>query len=426
MARDRSDHIDTLIGVAAERGIITADQRDALGALRAELQRAPAAAVEAGRGFNSVTVAYAIGAILVAFGSAWFLADRWDKLGPWGVLAVAAAYASLLIASSAWLERRNFRHASAIALMLAVTLVPVPVWSVEVLTGFWPAGAQSDWLSDSNQWMAVCWVIIDLATLLAALVAMRRRPSVALTIPMAAVSWLLCLQMTRAVAGEYLTGSLSQWLFMVDGLMVCLIAGEVDRWQSRARVDGRGLDGDYAFFFWLVGLTTFAIAYMAVWARAGAGRHLMLVVALILVALSLALRRRTHLVFGLLGLFGYLAYLALDAFRNYLSLPVILGTLGVVLILATVWVQRRFPRLVERVNAERRGSVLPAMVTRGPAILALGIALLSIPELREEMEQQAFSRRVHILRMHSGSARLPKNSIVIPRREATRDPGSLR
>jgi hypothetical protein len=278
------------------------------------------------------------------------------------------------------------------------------------MTGFWPAGAQSDWLNDSNQWMAVCWVVIDLVTLLAALVAMRRRPSVALTIPLAAVSWGLCLHLTRAVAGEYLTGSLAQWLFVADGLVVCLIAGEVDRWQSRVRSEGRGPDGDYAFFFWLVGLTTFAVAYMAVWSRAGAGRHVMVVVALILVALSLALRRRTHLVFGLLALFGYLAYLALDAFRDYLSLPVILGTLGVLLILATVWVQRRFPRLVERVNAERGRTMLPAMVTRGPVILALGIALLSITTLGEEMEQQAFSRRVQILRMHSGSARLPRGT----------------
>lgn len=405
MTPSHSDQVGTLIDVAAERGIVTAAQRDVLRALSAELRRAPDAPVEAARGLNSVTVAYAIGAILVVFASVWFLADRWDALGPWGVLLFAAVYAGLLIGSSIWLERRGYRQASAIALMLAVALAPVAAWSLEVITGFWPAGVQSSWLDDSNQWMSVCWVIVDLTTLLAALLAARRRPSVALTIPMAVMLWGLWLHTSRAVAGEYLVGSLDRWLFLANGLMVCMVAGEVERRQISAGSSEQGREGDYAFFFWLVGLFAFAVAYMGIWARAGVWRHSMVVVALMLVVLSLFLKRRTHLAFGLLGLFGYLSYLALDVFRQYLSLPAILGTLGILLIVATVWIQRRFPRLVERVNAERGSATLRPMVTRAPLILALGIALLSITDVKDDMEQYAFSRRVQILRQHSGSAR---------------------
>ena len=242
-------------------------------------------------------------------------------------------------------------------------------------------------------------------TLLAALLAFRWRPSVVLTIPMTVMLWGLWLHLSRAVAGESLVGSLDRWLFVANGLFVCLVAGEVDRWQVRARSLGRGREGDFAFFFWLGGLFAFAIGYMSIWGHPGAWRHLMVVVALILVTLSLFLRRRTHLAFGLLGIFGYLGFLALDVFREYLSLPAILATLGVLLILTTVWIQRRFPRLVERVNAEREGVILPPMVTRGPFILAFGIALLSITDVKEDMEQQAFRQRLQVLRQHSGSAR---------------------
>jgi hypothetical protein len=404
MTPSHPDQVATLLGVAAERGLITAGQRDVLDALSAELQSAPATPVEAARGLNSVTVAYAIGAILVAFASVWFLADRWDALGPWGVLLFALLYASLLIGSSVWLERRGYRQASAIALMLAVALVPVAAWSLEVVTGVWPAGVQSSWLDNSNQWMSVCWVTIDLSTLLVALLAARRRPSVALTIPMAVMLWGIWTHTARAVAGEYLVGSLDRWLFLANGLMICMVAGEIERRQVLTGSSGQAREKDYAFFFWLVGLLAFAVGYMAIWVRAGVWRHLMVVVALILVTLSLLLRRRTHLAFGLLALFGYLSYLALDAFRQYLSLPAILGTLGILLILATVWIQRRFPRLVERVNSERGSAALAPMITRGPLILALGIALLSTTDVKDEMEQRAFSRRVQILRQHSGSA----------------------
>jgi len=89
----------TLINVALERGIIDAAQRDQLAALSAELMAMPghsreerddAAPVrEVQRGFNAITVAYSLGALLVLFALAWFLLERWKVLGPFGVLVVA-------------------------------------------------------------------------------------------------------------------------------------------------------------------------------------------------------------------------------------------------------------------------------------------------------------------------------------------------
>jgi hypothetical protein len=404
MAHDDPDRSRALIAVAAERGIISAAQCDALGALQLELYGSPPARVEATRGVNSVNVAYAIGAMLVVFAFAWFLADRWQALGPWGVLVVGVVYACLLGGCSVWLERRGFRVAASVALMLAVTLAPVVTWSVQVFAGLWPVDAMSSWLDDSNRWMSVCWTIVDLATLLVALLAFRWRPGVALTIPMAIMVWGLGLHLSRAIAGDSLVGALDKWLWLANGLVVCLIAGEVDRSQVQAAVAGGAGDGDYAFFFWLIGLFTFAIAYLAIWAGAGVWRHGMVVVALILIAVSLFLRRRTHLVFGLLGLFGYLAFLALDVFKDFLSLPAVLATLGILLIVTTVWVQRRFPRLVERVNAGRAGAALPPMVSRGPFILAFGVALLSTLDMKDDVAQHAFGQRLRLLQRHSGSA----------------------
>src|SRR5678815_3626517 len=92
-----------LINVALERGIIDAPQHDELAALCAELTAVPdhahdegdeiAPAREAHRGFNAITVAYSLGALLVLFALAWFLFERWKVLGPFGVLVVALLYA---------------------------------------------------------------------------------------------------------------------------------------------------------------------------------------------------------------------------------------------------------------------------------------------------------------------------------------------
>lgn len=403
VTQGQPDAVRALIAAAGDRGILSAEQCEALGALHAELEGGEAAAGAAPRpwGLDFVTVAYAVGAMLVVFAFAWFLADRWVSLGPWDVLVVGLSYAGLLVGCGIWLERRGFRQASAILLALAVALVPVVSWSVQVITGLWLPDPRDGWLNISNPWQAVCWLVSDLVTLLAALLMFRWRPSVVLTIPMTITVWGLGLHLYRAVAGDNLVPTLDKWLLLANGLLVCAIAGEIDHRQARERTRS----GDYAFWPWLGGLFAFAVAYLSIWGGAGPWRHTMVAVAAVLIALSLLLRRRTHLAFGFLALFGYLSWLALDVLRAYLSLPAVLATLGIVLILGTVWLQRRYPRIVERVNAERGDAPLPAMVTRGPLILVLGLALLSIPDVKAEMEQRAFRQRLDLLQWRSGSAR---------------------
>ena len=400
----QNDPTRALITTAAERGIVSEAQRETLLRLHEELAAGGAARVEASRGFNWVSVAYGVGALLVVFAFAWFLADRWSALGPWGVLVVAIAYVGLLLGCHAWLERHGFGFAASVALTIAVSLTPVVAWSVQVVTGLWPVDFRSEWLGGQGSWIAVCWLLVDLATMLAALVAFRWRPSVALTAPMTVALWGISFHLGRAIGYEYLIGSLDRWLFLSHGLLVCMVAGEVDRWQVRERARGRPLPGDLAFCFWFGGLFASSIAYLSIWGQSGAWRHSLAVVAVVLIALSLLLRRRTLLVYGLLALFGYLGYLAFDVFRAFLPLPAILATMGILLILTTVWVQRRFPALVERVNAERGGAELPPMVTRGPYLVALGIALISIGDVRGELEQREFRRRLEVMRLHNGAA----------------------
>src|SRR5690349_4453185 len=100
---ENSTPLSTLTATATARGIITHAQAEQLAELARELERdlatthsagtAPAPRTEARGGFNVITVAYALGALLVLFALGWFLAERWSKLGPGGVLAVAGLYA---------------------------------------------------------------------------------------------------------------------------------------------------------------------------------------------------------------------------------------------------------------------------------------------------------------------------------------------
>lgn len=403
MARTTTERsIAGLLERALSRGLITPDQHASLSALATEDGVAPR---EMPRGFNWVTVAYALGAMLVVFAGGWFLAQRWLQLGPGGVLAVVSVYAAIALAASRWLERREFHEAAAIAAMVAVSLTPVAVWAIESLTGWWPA---ETWGQPYYPYYppaeASRWLIAELATILAGLVVLRRRTWSAVVFPIAVALFGLVMHAPRAF-GVDLTPVLERWIMMTGALFVCAVANATDRATPRQAEPGRG---DMAFPLWLTGLFSLAMAILSMWPVAGALRHGLPLLAIAAVAAALYMGRRTHLIFGVFALFMYLFYLAAEVFRSTAYFPIALAVLGGALLAATVWLQRRFPMLASRLAAQRgsRGGLPGSPVTPWLFVaMALGITLLRAEEAVEERLDREFQQRLFILRMHSGSLR---------------------
>ena len=121
---DPSPGLRDLLRSAVDAGLITADQESSLLRL-AEEREGGVRSGEVARGFNWVTVAYALGALLVVFACVWFLAERWRALGPWGVLVVSGIYAGVLWGAARWLSRNGFREAAGITAIPAATGLPV-------------------------------------------------------------------------------------------------------------------------------------------------------------------------------------------------------------------------------------------------------------------------------------------------------------
>jgi hypothetical protein len=401
MTRTRST--DAFLDLALARGLITPDQHASLKALAAE---GPATPREMPRGFNWVTVAYALGALLVVFAGGWFLAQRWLMLGPFGVLLVVLLYIAIAAAASRWLEAHDFPEAAGIAAMIAVSLTPVVVWALESLSGLWPVETWGrPYYPDYPAAEASRWLVAELATILAALLVLRKRQWSAVVFPVAVALFGLVMHLPRTLVD--MTPILERWLTMTGALFVCAIANTTDRRVPRQAAPGRG---DIAFPLWTTGLVALSLAILTMWPVAGALRHALPVLALGAVAAALVMGRRTHLVFGVFAVFMYLFYLASEVFKATAYFPIVLAVLGGGLLAVTVWLQRRFPELASRM-AQRRGSrgglpgspIIPWMMV----VLALGITLLSIPDAAEERINREFQQRLHILRMHSGSMRPP-------------------
>jgi hypothetical protein len=407
-------------GVA--RGIITAEQMRALQALDAgEIPEGPA---EARRGLNSVTVAYGLGGAAVVFAFGWFVVDRWEVLGPAGVLAVSALYALIFSYTSRYLGRLGFHTAASIAALVAVATAPLVAWSLLHLAGWWyepPPYTGSPYITHIDVLEQLRWLPLELATALAALVALRRVRFGLLALPVAAVLPLIVNHLVPLVVDYAVASEMMGWGAFVSAV-VLIAAGHAVEQHPRD-------DEDYARWVYLAGLVTLGFSVIAVWSWAGALRHALPALAVALFALSLLLRRPMFAVFGALGFVGYLAYLAFDVFRTTLSFPIVLATFGIGVIVITVWLQRRYPALARRVEHRRSGqrSVPHAGLVFGGAIaVALALAASRIPGARERAANTWMRERRSALQMHRLRQRQHADSAALHVQPAGKTPPAPR
>jgi hypothetical protein len=261
---------DRLIDAAAERGIIDRDQHEQLRTLVLELSATPnvegaggamphaTAPREAPRGFNAITIAYALGALLVLVALGWFLADRWSALGPGGVLAVSLFYTAAFTGAAMLLRQRGFMVAGGVAAVLAVVMTPFWSWAVLRLTGEWPDPlAWDNALARYEPYMASRGIIVELATIGVALGTMRRVRFFALSAPVAVAFIGLLFHLGTALGDPRLSWYVGPYYQCVIACALFAIAYAVDRRQPPGE--------DYALWFYVAGAVTLAVGYVQVW-----------------------------------------------------------------------------------------------------------------------------------------------------------------
>lgn len=362
-------HILELLDLGVARAIITPEQRDALAALGAS---APALtdepAHEAPRTFNGIMIAYGLGALVVLFAFAWFMVDRWRVLGDAGIFGLSVAYAAVFLIVAQVLKREGFETARGVAMLLAVGMAPLAARALLRWSGLWTA--QLDLVCSMPEHpFTACQgepLAIELATIAAALVALRTLAFSPFMIPIAVVCVTLPERLLREWAGgPDIDGAVMGWRWAIVTSVLAAVAYTIDR---KRRTE------DYAFWLWLaVGITGF-FGGVLLFQTDSALRPFLAPVSLLVVVASLYLRRRHLLVLGLIGVMGFLGWLAMDVFKVTTAFPLVLALLGVAIIILTVWLQKRFPDAIRRLGGDPTqpprfpGGVL-ALLT--PAILGM-------------------------------------------------------
>jgi hypothetical protein len=339
---------DELRKAAASSGIST-DQADLLWHA---LQTNPTLAEKPK--FDVANVAYYLGALIVIGAMGWFMNKAWESFGGGGLLAVASCYAVCFVLCGRTLWQQKLHIPGGLLFTMAVCMIPLAVYGLERWSGFWPASDPGQYVN-FHPYINGSWLLMEVATVLGGIIALRFWRFPFLTAPIAYALWYMSMDLVDLFGKHHAMG----W---EERQVISMVFGGVMLFVSYF-VDLRGKSDDYAFWGYLFGLMAFWGGLSSMDSDGELGKFVYCLINIGLIFCSLVLRRRTFIIFGSLGLFGYLGHLAYTVFADSILFPFALSLLGIGIIYLGVQYQRRRKVLEERF----RKMVLPHMRSLIPA-----------------------------------------------------------
>jgi hypothetical protein len=311
--------------------------------------------------FDAPHVAYYFGALIVIGAMGWYVTDGWEAFSGLELALVGAAYAMgfVLVGRRIW-DRPGFRTPAGLLYTMAVCMVPLIVYGLERATGIWPQGDPGKY-RDYHVWVKGSWLLIELGTILGGLATLRSRRFPFLTAPIAFSLWYMSMDLTPLLFGK------QEYTFDERALVSALFGAAILLGAYLVDLRNR-LAGDFAFWGYLFGLLAFWGGLSSMESTSELSKFLYLLVNIGLIGCSLVLKQRTFLVFGALGVCGYIGHLAYRVFRDSVAFPFVLSLAGVLVIYFGVLYQRRRGDIERLVLANLPGRLRDLVPTRVRAL----------------------------------------------------------
>lgn len=323
---------------AVSEGILSAEQATTL-------QERLAARLSSRPRFDAVHVAYYGGALIVIVAMGWFVTEAWERVGGLGLLGVAVVYAAAFVLAGRTLwDQNKLVVPGGLLFVMAVCMTPLAVYGLERATGLWLQGDPGSYRG-YYEWIKGSWFPMEVGTIVIGLLVLRSRRFAFLTAPIAFALWFMSMDVAPLLFGKTtVTGNEREWVSVVFGLVVLLLAYLTDLRVRAAE--------DLAFWGYLFGLLSFWGGLSVMDSGSEWLRFLYALINVSLIVLSVILRQRAFIVFGSLGVLGYLGHLSYTVFKDSLLFPVALTMIGIFVIWLGVTYQRNAHEL-ERVIQER-------------------------------------------------------------------------
>lgn len=308
-----------------EHGLITSAQADAIrGYLAAQ------GGVARG-GLRPLTIAAYFGAFMLVLAYTLYVGLQWEQLAYLTRAVIAGGTIAAFCMAGELLRRNDYPTAGNLLIFAGVGVVPLLVHTLFGAAQIWAGGPAYEEFYRRVELPQ--WMLMEVAGIAAAAAAVWLTRFPLITLHAAVWAWFFSMDLAR-------------WIFGSPGWM----------WDDRERIVGafaglgilavgvvlqRRTDRDYSLWLYLAGhlallinLGTLALD------REGWYGVVFLVANLSYIAASVWLQRGIFLVFGALGCFVYVTYLAFNVFDGALGFSVAIGAIGLLILAGTIVYQR--------------------------------------------------------------------------------------
>lgn len=335
---------------AVRAGVLNPLELDALFAfLRERATKSPRA--DTAR-FSGTHVLYYLGGMLAIGAASLFATIAVEALGMGALLGLTLLYAVVALWIAVRLEKHGFGVPAGIFATLAIALVPLAVYALQHVLGFWADGLHAQHYRDYHRTIDWRWLVMELSTLAAGTALLMRFRYPFLVMSIAVTLWYMGMDIVPALlvhngrGDAWYSGAaweLRKTVSLVFGLVMLLAAFFVDLRSRHSK--------DYAYWLYLFGLLTFCGALAMMGDGRLPGKLVYLAVNFMLVFIGAVLARRMFAVFGGIGIATVLCDLSWNLFKNSFAFVLVLTILGFALIGLGLWWSRHEEQISARLRA---------------------------------------------------------------------------
>jgi hypothetical protein len=322
---------DQDLRAAVTAGALDADRLNPLlDFLNARQTQSPATAPR----FDLAHLLWYAGALIVIGAMGMFSTLAFSAMGGTALAMTAVGYAVVFTVAGHYLwHRRNLRIPGGLLIAIAVSMAPLAVYGIQDALGLWGHFGRPGTVQNFYTWIKGSWVFMEVAAIVAALIALRFYPFPFIVSILAFALWFMSMDLTPWIVGRAeFTWDERRAVSVWFGLAVLVVAWLVDR---------RPRSGDFAFWLHLFGLMTFWGGLSLSSSGSEIGKAIYCLLNAGLLFMSVVLARRAYAVFGTLGIAGYLGHLAHAVFNDSMLFPFALSLIGVAIIAAGLLYHRR-------------------------------------------------------------------------------------
>lgn len=295
--------------------------------------------------FTVENVIYFFGALIIIAAMTFFIGVTFEKLGGPGIALVSALYiAAFVVAGRTLYFDHGHETPGGLLVTIAVCIVPLFIYGLEVTFNFWPERNAPGSYHQYHVWVKSSWIFMEIGTIAAGALALKYFKVPFLTMPIAVSAWYLSMDLTPLFFGSDSFAWEERLLVSCfSGIIMIFIAYYYDRRTEK----------DYSFWLYMFGVIAFwgSLSFMR-GSGGELGKFLYCLINIAMIFISVMIHRKVFIVFGGLGVFGYLGYLSSNVFRDFIGFTFALTILGLAIIGAGLFYSRNreyFESIPERI-----------------------------------------------------------------------------